>query len=432
VQEHIERLERAEQVHRQLSEIVLAGHGLAGVVDLLTELVGEPVVIIDELGRVLGAAGTPADAFGEQLARGGLDGVTAAGEGVAAVVGQLARLETTDLARALPEREHARLVVPIVAGAELLGSVWVETRPEAADEERLLIEQAVRVVGLELLKERSIAEAERRLQREFLDELFSPRIVNPDVLVRRAAELGVDLRVAHRLVVAMIASAGPDHRPRTKATERLIAALRGQPWCAFAGETAGHVVALVAAEQRESVQSELRRAVRSTAGEAAPWAVLSPPCQDPAGYRSHFVACERVLHVLALQGPAAEAVVDLDQAEFLALLFRDGREGELRHFARSRLGPLLELREPQRTELLRTLAAYFESGMSASRAAAALHVHVNTVYYRVERLRRLLGSGFAEPLRAVDLQIALFAHRLVAIELEESSKRRPETLGDLP
>jgi DNA-binding PucR family transcriptional regulator len=42
-----------------------------------------------------------------------------------------------------------------------------------------------------------------------------------------------------------------------------------------------------------------------------------------------------------------------------------------------------------------------------------LHVHVNTVYYRVDRLKAILGERFAEPRRALDLQVALLAHRLI-------------------
>jgi DNA-binding PucR family transcriptional regulator len=114
------------------------------------------------------------------------------------------------------------------------------------------------------------------------------------------------------------------------------------------------------------------------------------------------------------------------------VLFREGQEGELQRFARSRLGPLLRVRNPQRRELLRTLRAYFESGMSASRSAAALHVHVNTVYYRLERLRGLLGPGFVEPLRALDLQIALLAQRLSGEDLEEPSEAEAENPDEIP
>lgn len=430
IQEHNRRLERVDQVHRQLSEIVLAGHGLAGVVNLMTQLVGEPAVVLDEHGRVLAAAGEPTDPFGEQLATRGVDASVPTDDDVRAALARLAELAAAEVEARLPARAQARLVVPIVAGAELLGSVWVETRPEVADEERHLIEQAVRVVGLELLKERSIAEAERRMQHEFLDDLLTARTSDGSALARRAAELGVDLGLSHRLVVVAAAERADASSPSAvgRVKECIVTALRAQPWCAFAGESGRRLVALVRPDQPD-LAGELRRLLAETAGPAGQVrAVLSPPSAAVGEFRSHFVAAERVLTVLAVPGQIDEPVVDLDHALFLAMLFRDGGEDELRQFASSRLRPLLALREPRRRELLRTLGTYLEAQMSARRTAAALHVHVNTVYYRLERLRALLGDDFTMPLRALDLQIALLAQRLTG-SLAETPKERYENSG---
>ncbi|HET8681140.1 MAG TPA: helix-turn-helix domain-containing protein, partial [Micromonosporaceae bacterium] len=47
-------------------------------------------------------------------------------------------------------------------------------------------------------------------------------------------------------------------------------------------------------------------------------------------------------------------------------------------------------------------------------AAEVLHVHVNTVTQRLERLTTLLGEGWQRPERALELQLALRLHRLRA------------------
>ncbi|MEV4086703.1 helix-turn-helix domain-containing protein, partial [Nonomuraea fuscirosea] len=64
------------------------------------------------------------------------------------------------------------------------------------------------------------------------------------------------------------------------------------------------------------------------------------------------------------------------------------------------------------TALAGTLAAYFGAGGSPSRAAEALHIHVNTVTQRLDRVGRLLGDGWLEPERALEIQLALRLHRL--------------------
>jgi GAF domain-containing protein len=414
VQEHNRRLEHAEQLHRQLSEIVLAGHGLPAVVELMAQLVGEPTAILDEHMRLVAAAGDPSDPFGQRLAARGLDQRSRADDELARALDALDSLTTWIVPPRAPHRTRPRLVVPIVAGAQLLGSVWIEASPDAIDEEQVMLEQAVRVVGLELLKERSLVEAERRQRRELLEELLGPRRADDGSLARRAAELGVDLERGYRLAVA---SVRVEQRRRTdpsvalRARERVVASFRRQPWCDFVGESGGRIVALVhpdsptLREGIERIASELR------AERARVRVVLSERCDDATEYRANFVAAERVLQLFA---PAVEApaIVDLAAARVLTLLFREGGEAQLRTFAAAVLGPILEQRPAVRQELLRTLEAYLAHGGSPSRTAAALSVHVNTVYYRLERLRTLLGDDFASPYRGLDFQVALRAHHL--------------------
>jgi GAF domain-containing protein len=414
VQEHNRRLKQADQLHRQLSEIVLAGHGLPAVVELMAELVGEPTVILDEHMRLVVAAGEPSDAFGQRVAARGLDQRSRADDEIARALDALGRLTTWVVPLRPPYRVRPRLVVPIVAGAQLLGSVWIEARPDAIDEEQVMLEQAVRVVGLELLKERSLVEAERRQQRELLEELLGPRRTDDSSLARRAAELGVDLERGYRLAVAGVRverRRRPDPGAALRARERLVASFRRQPWCDFVGESGGRIVALVQPDSRtlreglERIASELR------ADRARVRVVLSEQCDGVAEYRTNFVAAERALQLFA---PKIDApvVVDLAAARVLTLLFREGGEAQLRRFAAAVLQPILEQRPAVQQELLRTLEAYLAHGGSPSRTAAALNVHVNTVYYRLERLRALLGDDFASPYRALDFQIALRAHHL--------------------
>ena len=56
------------------------------------------------------------------------------------------------------------------------------------------------------------------------------------------------------------------------------------------------------------------------------------------------------------------------------------------------LGPLLDYDARRGSDLVGTLAAYFAAGASPRRAAGALHVHVNTVGQRLDRVAALLAS----------------------------------------
>ena len=77
---------------------------------------------------------------------------------------------------------------------------------------------------------------------------------------------------------------------------------------------------------------------------------------------------------------------------FLGLVLGESRDAG--GFVRRTLGPLLDYDARRGTELLATLEQYFAHGGSLARTREVLHVHVNTVAQRLERIGRLLGEDW--------------------------------------
>ncbi|MGH3730005.1 MAG: PucR family transcriptional regulator [Micromonosporaceae bacterium] len=81
---------------------------------------------------------------------------------------------------------------------------------------------------------------------------------------------------------------------------------------------------------------------------------------------------------------------------------------ELRRSFRSRLlGPLLEYDAGHQSDLVRTLTVFLECSGSWTRCAARLHLHVNTLRYRITRIEQLTGRDLASFPDRVDLYLAL-------------------------
>ncbi|MEV3925121.1 helix-turn-helix domain-containing protein [Actinomadura coerulea] len=71
------------------------------------------------------------------------------------------------------------------------------------------------------------------------------------------------------------------------------------------------------------------------------------------------------------------------------------------------LGPLLELPPPRRQPLAETLLTYLQCGDNAVIAAERLHIHEQTVRYRLRRITELTGGRFTEPDGRLDLMLML-------------------------
>lgn len=87
-----------------------------------------------------------------------------------------------------------------------------------------------------------------------------------------------------------------------------------------------------------------------------------------------------------------------------------GAPDDLRTALRQRvLGPLLTYDAEQGTDLVHTLRVFLECSGSPTRAARALHVHVNTLRYRIGRASELLGADLTEFTEQLDVYLALSA-----------------------
>ncbi len=403
VEQQNRRLRRADDVHRRLSEAVLAGAELAEVVELIARLVDAHVVVLDDSHRVLAAAGRPTDEFGSELAERGLVATTLTDRRIRDALCSVEASGSTGLTPNPPHRAHGRLIVPVVARGDLLGSIWAEVDPSEPDA-RQTMEEASRVVALELLKERSVAEVERREARELLDELLSERPPTQDVLLRRAKQLRIDLGREHRLLATQPTDGSVRRGDARRLRHDLSVRLSDDASVAFVGEYAGRLVALVEGPADRRVDARLGELLDRHDVKA----IVSDPCLTPADYRAAFLAADGVLGLLGdqLRGP----LLSLGEVHVLALLFGGAPKADLREFVRRKLGPLEEAGGP---DLVGTLEAYLESGSNAARAAAALHIHVNTLYYRLERVRAVLGDALDQPHGALDVRIALVARRLL-------------------
>jgi hypothetical protein len=76
---------------------------------------------------------------------------------------------------------------------------------------------------------------------------------------------------------------------------------------------------------------------------------------------------------------------------------------------RDRLKPVLELAEPERERLLGTLRSWLDHQRHTPGVAAELHVHPQTVRYRIAKLRELLGDALDTPTGRFELEMALRA-----------------------
>jgi GAF domain-containing protein/sugar diacid utilization regulator len=387
VREHSAAMQRAEEAHDRLTDLVLRGGDVKDVAAAVAGLLDSPLTIHDPGGRPL-AAVRP-------------DGAALAADSMDA--GWL--VETAEESRTGARAVHrdGRWICAVLAGQELLASLVLHQRGRLDDSDRRLFERAAVVTGLLLLLRRTVAETENRIRGELISDLLTDADRDPAGLAERGRRLGIDLDRPHLLLVA---EAG--------AREKLCAAalryLFGGDIRGVSAEHAGTVVLLIGCEADADPGADAGDAARAAAAQLgqlvqAPVTVAATgPARGPRQLAAAYAEAARCLRAMRVLGRTGEGAC-VDELGFLGVVL--GNAQDVDGFVTATLGPLLRYDAQRGTHLVRTLRAYFGSGGSLIRAKDELHVHVNTVVQRLDRIQVLLGRDWNEPDRALELQLAL-------------------------
>jgi sugar diacid utilization regulator len=305
------------------------------------------------------------------------------------------------------------VVAPILVGDEVAAHLVTVpatdgSRGEDLDDDLalLLTEHAATICGFVLGRERVVAAAAGRARTDLLEGLLLARDRDDGEAERWAGHLGfVPGTPHHVLALALVESpsaprTGPDRARLLGITERALAR-RLQPAIVAVRDT--EVVAVVPAGERtrglegvRALAGECRAAVLERHPEVRLVAGVGGCCATAAEIsRSYTQARGAIEAARRMGGPRrpAPGVLAFDDLGVHRLLLQVPDLAELRAFVADVLGELV--REDQRGELradlVGTLTEWFRSGGSPQRTARELHVHPNTVTYRIRRVEEITG-----------------------------------------
>lgn len=376
IRAHSDSVERAARAHERMADLVVRGGGVEDVAAVVADVLGGALLVLDASGRRLTVIGD---------------------------IDEREAIEAAPVGRT--ERRGELWVTPVGTGAEPLGTLVLRAGHEPSEVDQRILERAALVTALLLLVRRSVGEAEARVRGELLDDLIGARISDPEALRERAKRLDVDLEVPHVLVVARVGE-GQRQRAAFWAASHvaidhgLVASHGGEVVLLLPGDRPGATARRVARELGGSLDGAV------TVGAAG-------PVSDPGGVAGAHVEarrCADALLALGRTGDGASAV----ELGFVGLLMAGDRD--VGSFLAATLGPVTDYDERRGTELVRTLDTYFACGASLVRAAEQLHIHVNTVSQRLDRIGRLLGPDWQRPDRALEIQLALRLHLLSGLD----------------
>ncbi|MBX6383450.1 MAG: PucR family transcriptional regulator ligand-binding domain-containing protein [Microbispora sp.] len=264
--------------------------------------------------------------------------------------------------------------------------------------------------------ERTRAEEGRRVERRLAEQLIALACAGGDLaeLSARLRTCGIDPAEPYAVVTATVRRRGAADGPDPAVLGgRVLEELLDRGVVAAAGADAS--VALVPLRggtypgDCDQLAARLRaRTAVLAAGLPAITvsAGLSGALTGPQAIRG---GVEEAGHARRMAEARGGGVVTSDEIYTHALLLATVPGDVRSSFAERLLGPLFDYDRRHGAELVRTLGAFLDCTGSWNACAERLHVHVNTVRYRIRRVEELTGKDLSSMADRVDFFLALRA-----------------------
>ena len=375
-----------------------SGEELFSIANAIAAVAGGSVAIEDLAQHVLAYSSIPGQRIDRLRSQGILDRRVPPGPGDLEMYRRVLSFDGVVRFPQLGE-DLPRAAVALRAGTLPLGTLWAIEGEDglSAQAERALLDGA-RLAALHMLRARSAVDLDRVRRAELLRALLEATGV-PEATWPR-----LGFRPGDRVAMVGLAPGGSGERgdalPITHVARevgRVSHVLRPD---APVTTSARAVYVLVAGPQAAASAARLAARVSSDASRTLGGRICAAVSSEGSGPRAIPHLRDEVDQILRVSvgrvgGPDVATLADVQSSVLLAHLGDElERHPELRHPA---LGGLIAQDEQGGTSLAASLLAWLEAQQNVQAAATRLHVHPNTLRYRLRRVREIAPIDLDDP-----------------------------------
>jgi purine catabolism regulator len=416
-------LQKAEQIGKDFTDLVLHGSGIRRIVEVLGRIVHKPVVLEDAAHQVVeywserGEGLEMLDAW---------DRHSRAGHHLAA--GPMSvQMEVDD---------PGCVWIAIPLHEEAWGRLHVMLTDNPLDEiDKLALDRAAAAVALALLAGRDADQLVNRAKGDLIGDIVRGNISSAQHVYRRARTLGSDL--SDKRLFALVIDADDfagyverrhlDETATQRVKLRLLAESRAvieEADCTAVSAIDSDQVVAILGVPREANPDKVLTHLGEELERRVPNALEGLTATIGAGRESSVERLPRAFEEAreaAMYGKSTTSRRPMYRFEELGLhrlILRLQELSELPQFVESELGPLLEHDARSSLKLIPTLRGYLENGANKSATAKAIHLERRSLYHRLDKISKLLECDLQDMETCTRLFIALRSLDLV---------RRPPT-----
>lgn len=430
-------LEQAVTVHEQLTQCILQGKGVEDITANLSSLMKCTVILEN---RDL----TPQFIFPKQSAKEDLltpyINIQTSASFKKAPKQYLKKKRPFQLVDEYSDFDVCRLVSPIIVGNELHGFISLLRMGFTFQElEVIALEHAASVFALSILEGIKIAEVERRLKGDFVDDLLSGNFSDRKSIINRALGLKYDITLPHRVLILDILDF-THHVKSLKHNEKKILHFKTElvntiQTCldhlgkGMVVNKSDIIIVLVQKTEQENSKDDivqLGEKIIKSVSHRFPKVTLTAGvgslCSDLSDYHHSFQSAQKAIEIGKALNKHGQ-VISLEQFGAHAMLFSAINPKDLYNFATGQLGALLTYDETYNAQLTTSLQEFLNNRGSIEGTARYMNMSVSGLKYRIQRIEEITGQSLKDSKACFNLELALNILQLAGTEQIKSQMK---------
>lgn len=407
----VRMLSHSIEIHRNLANLVVNGEGIQSIMNFIHKTIGQHMFLFNEIGELKASACH--SSFSVEMT-----------EYITQYTKQIIlTLENSHTVSEIKLNDETYQIVVLSLGSKLksLGGLIILSKQKMSEVDIAALEHACTIISLELVKEQAVFETQQRLRGEFVTKLFSGQM--DEALIQKAKNLNFD---PNRTYVAMIINFEDKLNEHKVLGEHVLRnllhmsnkKLLGRNSQVMAVRVENQIVALLSFHSRVSssnIVAETKELAKNLQHEMInKYRELDVSIgigrikQGLTFVHESFVEATKCIKFLKnyLFDYRVLSYTDLGVQRFI---LQNSKE-ELNDFIQEVLGPLIQYEQSRKGELLSTLIVYLDQNQNIKKTADSLHIHTNTLSYRLKRIEEILLTDLndSQPLFNIHLAINIY------------------------
>ncbi|PIC80564.1 hypothetical protein CSV75_01880 [Sporosarcina sp. P18a] len=405
----VQLLSRSIETQRNISNLVVNGEGIQSIIDYIYKTIGEHIFLFDEIGELTASAcrAPVSIEMNSELLR-------FVKQNDQSLNSPYSVSEIT-----LGLEKYQVIALPLQSKIKPLGTLIIISKDPIGEVGINALEHICTVLTLVLVKEQAVYETQQRLRNEFMTKILSGQAIDK-TLMKQAKNLQFDLN--RNYIAVIISVENKDKLQRGAISENVINNLLYMTNNNFLGKNSqgaalidqnklaalfSYPAKLQAANPAGSIKElalHLQQEIDKTYSELDITIGIGRMKPNLAAAHESFKEAEKCTTFMKNYHFEERALsyTDLGIQRFI---LRNSEE-ELLDFVHEVIGPLIQYERARKGDLLQTLLTYLRQNQNIKRTAVALHVHSNTLNYRLKRIEEILSTDLTDGQQLFNIQLA--------------------------